>query len=242
MTMATADVPTSQLTPDRLDVTVERQAELPYLISFPEGYNDDPQRRWPLVLFLHGAGERGDDLERVKSWGPGKRIEEGEHYPAIIVTPQCPADRWWPQMVFELVALIDAMEAEHRIDSERIYLTGLSMGGFGTWALAAEIPERVAAIGPICGGAAWYDARVIGWHQIPVWAFHGDADPVVEVEESLRAVQRLRAAGHENARLTLYSGVGHNSWTETYDNPEFWSWLFAQRLSNRPAPQEDPYH
>lgn len=230
----------SRLAPTRLQTVVEHQASLQYLISLPET-GDSPQSGWPLIIYMHGAGERGDDLELVKAWGPPKMIAAGEQLPAIVVAPQCPADSWWPHRITDLIALVDEIEQSHHVDPERIYITGLSMGGFGTWALAAAIPGRVAAIAPICGGAGWYDARQIGWHHIPVWAFHGDADPVVEVEESLRAVQRVRSAGHENARLTLYSGVGHDSWSQTYDNPELWSWLLAQRLSNRPAPQNDTY-
>lgn len=219
--------------PQRLEQTIQQEVALNYLLALPEGYDEDPEAEWPLVIFLHGIGERGEDLEKVKSWGPAKRIEQGHTFPAIVVSPQCPPDGWWPHYTRELILLLDDLEATHRIDKDRIYITGLSMGGFGTWSLIAAIPDRIAAAVPVCGGTDLFSARTIGKNHVPVWAFHGEIDTVVPVEESLRATQTLRASGNRDARLTIYSGVGHNAWTPTYNDQNMWDWLFSKRLSDR---------
>lgn len=205
---------------------VTRTLSLRYLIALPEGYEAEPERRWPLVVFLHGAGERGDDLAKVGVHGPPKRVAEGESFPLIVVAPQCPADEWWTDQ--PVLELIDDLEERYRVDASRIYLTGLSMGGYGTWHFAAAAPHRFAAVAPICGGGVPYQMRRIP--HLPVWAFHGDEDRAVPLEESVRLVEALKRHGNEQARLTVYEGVGHDSWTETYENPELYDWLLSHSL------------
>jgi predicted peptidase len=208
----------------------EVPVKLDYLLYLPEDY--DAKDKWPLVIFLHGAGERGDDLERVKVHGPPKLIDEGKSLPAIVVSPQCATNRWWHAQLLELTALIDDIEAKYKVDKDRIYLTGLSMGGFGTWALGAYTPERFAALVPICGGGEALAARAI--KDVPVWAFHGAKDPVVPLSRSETMVQALeRAKG--NVKFTVYPDAMHDSWTETYNNPELWTWLFEQKLPHKDA-------
>jgi len=199
---------------------------LRYLLSVPEGYDDDPEARWPLVVFLHGAGERGDDLSKAGVHGPPKAVAEGASFPFILVAPQCPADEWWTDQ--PVLELIDHLEESFRVDASRIYLTGLSMGGYGTWHFATAAPHRFAAVAPVCGGGVPYQMRRIP--HLPVWAFHGDEDRAVPVEESVRLVEALRRHGNESAKLTLYEGVGHDSWTETYANPELYEWLLSHSL------------
>lgn len=197
-----------------------------YLLSLPDGYDDDKNKRWPLVVFLHGSGERGTDLNLVKKHGPPKRIEEGQKIPAIIASLQCePKQIWNPHGV---KALTDHLAATHRVDASRIYLTGLSMGGFGTWETALEHPDTYAAIAPICGGAGvrWVMAERIA--HLPCWIFHGAKDTAVEPAFSQKMYDALKKAGSP-VKFTLYPEAKHDSWTETYANPEFWSWLFAQK-------------
>jgi predicted peptidase len=155
----------SSQTSQRLDTTVK--VEMDYLLSLPKGY--DKQDSWPLVLFLHGAGERGDDLELVKKHGPPKLIGEGKDFPFIVVSPQCPKDVWWEPI--ELSALLDQVIKTHKVDQDRIYVTGLSMGGFGTWRLAAFTPDRFAAIAPICGGGE--NTGHVAFHNCPRGPFMG---------------------------------------------------------------------
>jgi predicted peptidase len=204
--------------------------KIKYLLYLPKDY--DAQPSWPLVLFLHGAGERGDDLEMVKKAGPPKLIAEGQSFPGLVVSPQCPKDKSWEP--FELSALLDEIVEKYKVDQDRIYLTGLSMGGFGTWALAAYSPKRFAAIVPICGGGDPQTARRIA--HIPAWVFHGAKDTTVPLERSERMVEALKRTGGK-VRFTVYPDASHDSWTATYANPEVFQWLFEQRRAPQKAEQ-----
>lgn len=210
----------SSQTSQRLDVTVK--VEMDYLLALPKDY--EKKEAWPLVLFLHGAGERGDDLALVKKHGPPKLIGEGEDFPFILVSPQCPKDVWWEPI--ELTALLDQVTRTHKVDEDRTYVTGLSMGGFGTWRLAAHTPNRFAAIAPICGGGEAYWAR--RFSHLPTWAFHGAKDQGVPLVRSQAMVDAMKEEGGE-PKLTVYPEAKHDSWTETYNNPQFYEWLLAQK-------------
>jgi predicted peptidase len=199
-----------------------------YLLFLPDGYNE--QKSWPMILFLHGAGERGDDLELVKKHGPPKIVEEKKDFPFIVVSLQCPGGSSWTKENEFLKELLDDIEARYKVDKERIYLTGLSMGGFGTWSLACAYPERFAAIVPICGGGEPSEASKI--KDMPVWAFHGVKDKVVSVEKSREMVNAVNSVGG-NAKLTVYPEAGHDSWTQTYDNPKLYDWFLEHRISDR---------
>ncbi len=204
----------------KLDTQIKVQ--MGYLLYFPNNY--DKQESWPLLLFLHGAGERGDDLELVKKHGPPKLIAEGKDFPFIVVSPQCPKNLWWQHT--ELTALLDHIVKTHKVDEDRICVTGLSMGGFGIWRLSAFTQHRFAAIAPICGGGETYWAQK--FPHLPVWVFHGAKDSAVPLERSQEMVDALKKAGGR-PKLTVYPEAGHNSWTETYNNPEFYEWLLAQK-------------
>lgn len=208
---------------------ITRTLRLDYLLHLPEGYDKDEDKKWPLLVFLHGAGERGDDLEKVKIHGPPKMVEGGEELPFLIASPQCPEGSWWTDQ--PVLELIDELEDTLRVDPDRIYLTGLSMGGYGTWHFAAEAPHRFAAIVPICGGGVPYKMRRIP--HLPVWAFHGAQDRAVPLEESQRLVEVLKKVGNQQARLTVYPEAGHDSWTESYENLELYEWLLEHQ--RRPA-------
>jgi predicted peptidase len=207
-------------------LAVERKESLScrYWISFPDGYDATAGRRWPLLLFLHGAGERGGDLDAVKKHGPPKRIASGTNLPFVVVAPQCPSNDWWEstRQMLTLVALLDEVQANHRIDEDRVYCTGLSMGGYGTWRLASENPGRFAAVIPICGGGRWFTVGAM--KNVPAWVFHGAKDPVVPLAESEKMVNALRKAGG-TVEFTVYPEAQHDSWTATYDNPAVYAWL-----------------
>lgn len=198
------------------------RVQLNYLLYLPENY--EQQESWPLLLFLHGAGERGDDLELVKKHGPPKLIAAGKEFPFVVVSPQCRSGVWWEPI--ELTALIDEIVKTYKIDEDRIYVSGLSMGGFGTWRLAAYTPERFAAIAPICGGGEVYWTR--RFPHLPTWVFHGAKDEAVPLERSQQMVDAMKKNGGE-PKFTIYPEAGHDSWTETYNNPEFYEWLLAQK-------------
>ncbi len=223
--VARADSPQQEKEFER-EVTIK--VKIKYLLYLPPGYESD-KKDWPLLMFLHGAGESGDNLAKVKLHGPPKLIENKKRdFPCIVESPQSARMGWNVDL---LTALLDDIAAKYRVDKDRIYLTGLSMGGFGTWSLAAAHPERFAAIVPICGGGNPADAAKL--KNLPIWVFHGAKDPVVPPERSESMVKAIKAAGG-NVKLTVYPDAGHDAWTATYENPELYRWLFAQK---RGAPQ-----
>jgi predicted peptidase len=201
-----------------------------YLLFLPAGYGAEPGKRWPLILFLHGAGERGTNVWLVAKHGPPKLDTGTPDFPFIVVSPQCPAGEKWSDDL--LLALLEEVEAKYPVDLHRVYLTGLSMGGFGTWSLGLRHPELFAAIAPICGGGDFITPFVTELERkealasLPIWAFHGGKDPVVPIEESQRMVAYLKDRfGVRNVKLTVYPDAQHDCWTQTYANPELYAWF-----------------
>jgi predicted peptidase len=220
------DGPARKQKEESFEKEIKIKVKMKYLLALPEGY-ESSDKAWPLVLFLHGAGESGDDLSKVKAHGPPKLIEAGKAFPFIVVSPQSSGRGWNPDT---LDGLLDDLIAKYRVDKDRVYLTGLSMGGFGTWGLAAAHPDRFAAIAPICGGGRPEDASKI--KNIPTWVFHGAKDSTVPLARSETMVNALKEAGSA-VKFTVYPEAGHDSWTETYNNPDFYSWLLSNSLSSR---------
>ncbi|MGD0553073.1 MAG: prolyl oligopeptidase family serine peptidase [Sedimentisphaerales bacterium] len=212
-----------------LNKKITKVADCNYLLYLPTDYGKG-DKKWPLIMFLHGAGERGNNVEVVKKHGPPKMIAQGKSFDFIVVSPQCPNDMWWPEQTEVLIALLDEIESKYHVDTDRIYLTGLSMGGFGTWTLAAKYPNRFAAIAPICGGSE----RISGARlkKVPVWAFHGAKDNTVPLVRSQEMVDAVKKAGGD-AKLTVYPEADHDSWTETYNNPELYQWFLSHKISDR---------
>lgn len=202
----------------RKDIAVEMQ----YLIAVPQ--EEPAAEGWPLLLFLHGLGECGSDINLVKKHGPPKLIENGKRFPFVVVSPQCPRGSHWEP--WRLTVLLDEVIKKNDIDEERVYITGLSMGGFGTWDLAAYSPERFAAIAPICGGGNTLDGKLL--INLPTWVFHGAEDKVVPASFSESMVTAIRRAGG-GPKITIYPHAGHDSWTETYENPELYEWLLKKK-------------
>ena len=221
-----------------------RAMRLHYLLHEPKGRA--PKNGWPLVLFLHGAGERGSDIWKITRHGPPAILEREPNSPlrqCVVISPQCPEDWWWDSKT--LKQLVDEVLAVHPdIDHSRLYLTGLSMGGYGTWHMLTSYPSLFAAAVPICGGGdpnrykrksdpRWVpvtfdESRLPLIQNIPIWAFHGARDTVVPLEESDSLVRKLKSMGSP-AQLTIYSEATHDSWTQTYANPQVWQWLLNQR-------------
>ena len=193
-----------------------------YLLFLPEGY--ETQAQWPMILFLHGAGERGSNLEYVKRHGVARIVEEQSGFPFIVASPQCPQGQYWSVRL--LNTLLDSAIAATRVDLNRVYLTGLSMGGYGTWHLAAAQPHRFAAAAPICGGGTPDEACNL--KNLPVWAFHGAQDTIVPLSESEEMVSALKACGG-NVQFTVYPEAGHDSWTQTYNNPALYDWFLQHQ-------------
>lgn len=203
---------------------IKKATAYPYLIYLPRDYDANRREGFPVLLFLHGAGERGNDLSLVRKNGTPGFVESMEDFPFILVSPQCPAGEVWDSE--RLMAVLDEVVATYSTDTNRIYCTGLSMGGYGTFALAAAYPWRFAAIAPVCGGGFPLTAQKL--KNIPVWAFHGDQDPVVPPSESKKMVDAINFFGGQ-AKLTLYPGVGHNAWEPAYSDPELYHWLLQHK-------------
>lgn len=204
----------------------EQTVRLGYLLFLPRDYGTSADEKWPLILYLHGANDRGNDLELVKARGIPKIAALQPDFPFIVVSPQCPTELWWGDHNLTLKALLDEVETDYAVDAARIYLTGFSMGGYGTWSLATSYSELFAAIAPICGGG--FPDLASELKDVPVWAFHGAEDDVVKLEAGQQMIDALRACGG-NVRFTVYPGVGHDSWTQTYDNPKLYEWFLQHR-------------
>jgi len=202
---------------------------LKYLLFLPKDYTAKSSARWPLILFLHGVGERGSDVRKVAIHGPPHYVADHPEFPFILVSPQCPSGERWSNE--SLLALLDEITRAYAVDPRRIYLTGLSMGGYGAWELGLSYPEKFAALVPICGGGQLVTVMMSSRDKsqalktLPVWVFHGAKDPVVPLEESQRMVDMLKKIGVKEVKFTIYPETGHNSWTKTYDDPELYEWL-----------------
>jgi predicted peptidase len=202
-----------------------------YLLYLPRDYATNDVKR-PLLLFLHGRGESDGPLSLVKKWGPPRLIERGESFPYVVVSPQCPRSPVsWANADQQslLLALLEYVTQTYRVDTDRIYLTGLSLGGYGSWRLAADHPERFAAAVPICGGGKPEDAPKLKW--LPMWVWHGAADRTVPLKRSAEMVEAIKQAGGTNILFTMLEGIGHNSWEAAYASPDLYRWLDKQSAS-----------
>jgi predicted peptidase len=248
---ALASAQTGALNPE-MEKLLEKQtftkgaANLPYRMLKPDGYTQAGTNRYPLVIFLHGIGERGTDNRRQLRNGVEELVTDASRkkHPCFLVVPQCPRDKLWcevtptgtrPNLPLAqsptepaalVLELIDAVCKEYRVDTDRIYLTGVSQGGYGTWDLIAREPALFAAAMPVCGGGDPAQAEKLT--ELPIWAFHGDEDPLVPVERSRDMIAAIKHAGGE-PKYTEYKGVGHESWTPTYKNVDVLEWLFRQK-------------
>jgi len=203
--------------------SIIRKTTLNFLLWLPSDYKKEKNKTFPLLIFLHGSGERGDSLELVKKNGPPSFVENRPDFPFITVSPQCAEGSRWNTE--DLQIMLDQLLAKYSIDRDRIYLTGLSMGGFGTWTWACTYPDQFAAIAPVCGGGDIQFADEL--KNIPVWAFHGETDPVVPVKRTVEMVEAVNVKGG-SARMTIYPGVGHDSWVNAYNDEELYTWLLMQ--------------
>ena len=210
---------------------------LQYRAFLPDGYDGTPTSdNYPLIICLHGAGERGNDLAQFPKLGLAHKLARSDSVPFIVVAPQCPRNLDWSMILPALESLVLHVLKTFRVDADRVYLTGFSMGGFGVWALATEYPHLFAAVAPICGGGRPlldFPDRLRNIVRLPIWCFHGEQDEEIPVRETLKLVEALTMFGGD-VRCTVYPGVGHDSWTQTYDDPELYEWFLRHK---RQVPQ-----
>jgi len=193
-----------------------------FILDLPKDY--ESKKDFPLIIFLHGSGERGTDIKKVGVHGIPKIAPKTKDFGFIGVSPQCLRQEKARWVTEDLDILLEYILKTYKVDKKRIYLTGLSMGGYGTWAWAAKRPNVFAAAVPICGGGNPADAAKYG--KLPIWVFHGDKDKAVKIEKSEVMVEAIKKAVG-NVKFTVYPGVGHDSWTKTYDNPELYKWFLS---------------
>ncbi|MFO0914692.1 MAG: prolyl oligopeptidase family serine peptidase [Pirellulales bacterium] len=204
-----------------------------YLVYVPNNYKPASDQsagdtKWPLLFFLHGRGESNGPLSLVAKWGPPEMVARGVSLKYIVVSPQCPRSDNWSSDKQQglLVQLLDHIQSTLQVDPQRVYLAGLSMGGYGSWKLAAAHPDRFAAVVPICGGGNPADGSKLA--QLPIWVWHGDQDTAVPLQKSTEMVEAIRAAGGTKLRFTTLEHVGHNSWSAAFGSPDLFEWLDKQ--------------
>lgn len=207
----------------------EKMLECGFLLFLPKGYNSGDERgnergkKWPLIVFMHGMGESGTDLDLLKLHGLPKIVERQADFPFIVISPQAPSAQEGVELDFDILnGLLDEALARLPVDEARVYLTGMSMGGFATWAWGAASADRFAAIAPVCGGGNAADAPAL--KSTPIWAFHGALDEVVPARGSRDMVAAVNACGG-HAELTEYAGVGHDAWSASYADPALYAWF-----------------
>ncbi|WP_265594115.1 prolyl oligopeptidase family serine peptidase [Haloferula sp. BvORR071] len=200
-----------------------------YLQFLPEGYDKDSAEAYPLVIFLHGSGERGDNLDLIRKHGPPMMAttamkNQGHGLPFILAAPQCPMGRWWN--TDEVIALTKHLAKSLHVDEKRIHLTGISMGGFGTWACLTQEPDLYASGVPICGGGEPAQAEKI--KDIPIWTFHGLKDDAVPVAKTQEMEKAIHDAGGKKLLVTYYPEEHHESWIPAYADPSLLAWMMLQ--------------
>lgn len=206
----------------------EKHFNFNYLQYLPKEY--DGKSKMPLLIFLHGAGERGDDINILDKHGYMRYIkEDSKEYPFIIISPQCPENKYWACYTESLLAFIDDICQTLSVDLDRVYLTGISMGGTGTWMLAMADPHRFAAIVPICGsGISWYAGSI---KHLPIYIYHGDCDPDVPFEESINMLTHINKLGGR-AQMKICHNVGHNCWDIAYSDDALVEWFLSHKREN----------
>ena len=209
-----------------MNIKIEQSDNLKYIIRFPDGYKNGD--RFPVIIFLHGAGSRGNDINILKNNPYFNIINKHVEFPFITVAPQCSQNTWF-DMFEQLKRFAFKIYDENFTDKNKIYLMGASMGGYGTWQLAMSLPELFAAIVPICGGGMYWNAsRLVN---VPVWAFHGAKDTTVFKEESIKLIDAVNECGGK-AKLTIYPENGHDAWSDTYNSHEVFRWLLSNTNKN----------
>ncbi len=215
------------------NLKIKKAVTINFLFYLPESFGKDPKKKWPLILFLHGMGERGNDLELLKIHPLPKTLVQQKNFPCIVVSPQLPLDKkLWDDLIDPLKELLDQVQSKYAVDTKRVYGTGLSMGGAGTWNFALRYPKYFAAIVPIAGAYKFRSKKIPDnirtLKDLPIWAFHGGKDEAVPSWQTEILVEALKACGN-NVRFTFYPDADHpQSWSQAYADPELYKWLFAQ--------------
>jgi predicted peptidase len=206
--------------PQHIETELIKSVSYDLLVYTPRSFGQE-KKTWPLIIFLHGSGERGNDPNKLKVHSLPKIVESEEDFPFLVVSPQCPEGKRWNAE--SLNAMLDQVLTQLPVDTNRIYLTGISMGGYGVWKFAIAYPERFAAIAPVCGWGHLEDVEKL--KSMPIWIFHGAKDDVVPLSESEKMVQFLEKKGNTTTKFTVFPNANHNSWDAAYATKELYDWF-----------------
>jgi predicted peptidase len=220
---------------NRVEKTIQKRIELDYYLFTPKSFQPKARKKWPLILFLHGASPRNGSLPKVKRDCIPQILEQQHSFEFLLVAPHCPKNTWWVAESERLNALLDELIDKYPVDTQRIYLTGWSMGGYGTWSLAADYPRRFAAIAPVSGAGFWWNGfpeRVRVLKNVPIWAFHGARDGEVPIVSTQEMIDELKSCGGE-VRSTEFPKLGHNIYQRVYSNPELYEWFLEHSLPQK---------
>lgn len=204
-----------------------------FLLFLPASYGKDPAKKWPVIMYLHGSGSRGTNIALVRNYLLPKMVDNQPNFPFIVISPQCPPEAsMWSSQIDALNALLDLVQARYAVDPHRLYLTGFSMGGFGTWEFSLTYPRRFAAIAPVAGGYIFQSPvvpdAICDLKTLPVWVFHGGQDTTVLPDQSVNLVNALKAC-RGNVHFTYYADANHNTTAvRAYSDPQLYEWLAAQ--------------
>jgi len=201
----------------------EKSKTYPYLAYLPDGYNKTNAKAWPLIIYLHGSSCKGNNLERLKKYGPPFYLERGMNVDAIVISPQCPSNKNWTAGAW-FESFYKELKDKYNIDPSRVYLTGMSLGGFGTWDIASRYPEYFAAIMPLCGGGQTRMVETL--KDIPTWVFHGEVDKKVNLNRSVQMVDALQELG-SRPKFSVLKGQGHGI-QKVYSDQTIYKWLLSQ--------------
>jgi predicted peptidase len=213
--------------------SIDSNSTYNYLIYLPEDYVSTEQ--WPVIIYLHGVGGKGNYLETLKAHGLPEVLERRHDFPFVAISPQCPSDQEWSLPL--LSALLDHVTEGYNIDRNKVYLTGIGEGAAAAWRWAAKEPERFAALAPVGGPGNPHE--VCKLRDVPVWTFHGARDMIVPISETQSMVLALKLCGG-NVNFTIYPEAGHDSWSNAYNDPELYSWFLDQNRANFSEPAFDP--
>jgi predicted peptidase len=211
-------------------LTLSNGTTLRYLLHLPDSYAADSAQQWPFILFLHGRGERGTDVEIVRNIGLPNILDQQPDFPCVILSPQCPNDVRWPTQDANIITLLDTLLPTLRLNPQRVYLSGLSMGGEGAWYFGACYPERFAAVVPVCARiplVEGFPERVSSLKDKPLWAFHGDTDNTNPTDHTLQMISVVKNAGG-SPKLTIFPNTDHDCWGKVYNDTALWEWLLGQ--------------
>lgn len=205
---------------------VKQYKKMRYWECLPDDF--DENKKYPFLLYLHGAGERGEDMNNILSCGVLKNIEQGIDLPFVIIAPKCEDGHTWYDYGESLDGLFNNYLDKDYIDKKRIYLSGMSMGGYGVWAFAMSHSNQLAAMIPVSGGGMVWNVDVL--KNIAVWAFHCSGDDIVNVNETIKMINALKKVSLAEVKLTIYDHSYHDAWTDTYSNPDIYKWLLTKTL------------